>query len=217
VNRGDIDSTRPRPRFRRARARALRLVATSRAVAGGSALSSPLFPLLPCRPNLTTSTPPSPQQKNNNNPTQAFAARTAPTTTRAAAAARRATIAPSRPSVTAHYRITFKYPDGSKPDQVVECGPDTLILDAADEASLDLPYCCRTGTCCVCAVRVQEGECERQQPQYVDDAAAAKGFALLCSTFPRSDMVLLTNQEQQLFAEEIGDYAHPETAKAAQR
>lgn len=164
--------------------------------------------------------PPTPKTKKTKTKPQAFAARTA--TTAAAAAPRRlAALAPAhnndkRPSVSARYRITFKHPDG-RPDDVVDCDGDTLILDAADSAALDLPYCCRTGTCCVCAVRVESGECERSQPQYVDDNAAAKGFALLCSTFPRSDMVLLTNQEQQLFAEEIGDYAHPETAKAAQR
>jgi ferredoxin len=63
-------------------------------------------------------------------------------------------------------------------------------------------------------VRLEDGkgEVERQQPQYVDEAAASKGFALLCSTYPRSDLVLVTHQEQALFEEEIGDYGRPDTA-----
>ena len=61
-----------------------------------------------------------------------------------------------RPSSTRiHYTITFKHPHNGT-QQTVECGPDTLLLDAADAASLDLPYCCRTGTCCVCAVRLED-------------------------------------------------------------
>jgi ferredoxin len=115
-----------------------------------------------------------------------------------------------RPSARAAYSVTFKHPPpgngGSNSDITIECGPDTLLLDAADAAQLDLPSCCRAGACCVCAVKVVSGQVERQQPQYVDDNAAQKGFALLCSTYPRSDLVVMTHQEQALFAEEVGEY-----------
>jgi ferredoxin len=38
------------------------------------------------------------------------------------------------------FKVTLKTPSG---DQVIECADDTYILDAAEEAGIDLPYSCR--------------------------------------------------------------------------
>ena len=40
----------------------------------------------------------------------------------------------------AEYNITFKLPDGT--EESVTCAEDQYILDAGEEAGVDLPYSC---------------------------------------------------------------------------
>ena len=53
------------------------------------------------------------------------------------------------------FTITLDTPDGEKK---IECDESTYILDAADEAGLDLPYSCRSGSCGTCAAKVASGD-----------------------------------------------------------
>ena len=38
---------------------------------------------------------------------------------------------------------------------------ETYILDAADDAGIDLPYSCRSGTCSSCAAKIVSGELDQ--------------------------------------------------------
>ncbi|KAL2631150.1 hypothetical protein R1flu_015836 [Riccia fluitans] len=51
--------------------------------------------------------------------------------------------------VTCAYKITLISTKGE--EVVIECADDTYILDAAEDAGVDLPYSCRAGACCTCA------------------------------------------------------------------
>ena len=48
----------------------------------------------------------------------------------------------------ANYTITLKTSEG---EQTLTCEDDQYILDAAEEAGVDLPYSCRAGACSSCA------------------------------------------------------------------
>ncbi|KAL4421240.1 hypothetical protein ABPG75_010531 [Micractinium tetrahymenae] len=113
-----------------------------------------------------------------------------------------------RPAVAAAatYKVTFKFPEGG--EQTVECPDDTYILDAAEEAGIDIPYACRGGTCSACAVKVLEGSVDQSEQTYLDEGEMNAGFALICSSYPTSDVVLLTHQEGA-----VADYAMDEMQK----
>lgn len=57
--------------------------------------------------------------------------------------ARRSATSRTRVVSVSAFKVTLKTPTAEK---TIECPPDTYILDAAEDAGLDLPYSCRAGT-----------------------------------------------------------------------
>ncbi|DBA77189.1 hypothetical protein WJX77_010444 [Trebouxia sp. C0004] len=97
------------------------------------------------------------------------------------------------------FTITLDTPDGEKK---IECDEDTYILDAADEAGLDLPYSCRSGSCGSCAAKLASGDIsqvKQDNNSFLEDFMAEKGFLLTCTAYPRADLTLQTNQEENVY------------------
>lgn len=81
---------------------------------------------------------------------------------------------------------------------------DQTILDAAQQAGLDLPYSCSAGVCTTCAAKLSEGTVDQADGMGVSTDLQAEGYALLCVAFPRSDIKLETEKEDIVYQKQFG-------------
>ncbi|KJH73627.1 2Fe-2S iron-sulfur cluster-binding protein [Aliterella atlantica] len=83
---------------------------------------------------------------------------------------------------------------------------DKYILQNAEQQGVELPYLCRNGACTTCAVRVISGEIYQPEAMGLSSELRQQGYALLCVSYPRSDLEVETQDEDEVYELQFGRY-----------
>jgi ferredoxin len=87
-----------------------------------------------------------------------------------------------------------------------EVPADQYILESAEEQDIELPFSCRNGACTTCAVRVLSGDIHQPEAIGLSPHLQRKGYALLCVSYPRSDLRVETQDEDEVYELQFGRY-----------
>ncbi|MDG5775748.1 2Fe-2S iron-sulfur cluster-binding protein [Haloarculaceae archaeon H-GB2-1] len=90
------------------------------------------------------------------------------------------------PSGTDHHTLELVWEDGTR--QTVETDEEATILEATDDADIDLRHGCRKGECVSCTGPLLDGDVEYdREPAALNDEQRREGFGLLCIARPTTD------------------------------
>ncbi|MBD1933608.1 MULTISPECIES: 2Fe-2S iron-sulfur cluster-binding protein [Cyanophyceae] len=90
--------------------------------------------------------------------------------------------------------------------QTIEVPEDKIILQAAYAAGIDLPSSCNAGVCTTCAAKIVEGKVDQTDGMGVSPELQAQGYALLCIAYPRSNLKIETEKEDELYELQFGQF-----------
>ena len=88
----------------------------------------------------------------------------------------------------------------------VQVPDDRYILMSAESQGVDLPFACRNGACTSCAVRVRSGELYQPEAVGLSPKLRERGYALLCVSYPCSDLEVETQDEDEVYELQFGQY-----------
>lgn len=88
----------------------------------------------------------------------------------------------------------------------VQVPADRYILHSAESQGVELPFACRNGACTTCAVRVLSGDLYQPEAIGLSPKLQADGYALLCVSYPRSDLEVETQDEDEVYELQFGRY-----------
>lgn len=107
--------------------------------------------------------------------------------------------------MTRFYKITIHHRQ-TNTKHTLEVPNDRYILQAAEDQGVELPFSCRNGACTTCAVRVLSGDIYQPEAMGLSPSLRQRGYALLCVGYPRSDIEVETQDEDEVYELQFGRY-----------
>ncbi|MGB7442887.1 MAG: 2Fe-2S iron-sulfur cluster-binding protein [Coleofasciculaceae cyanobacterium] len=89
---------------------------------------------------------------------------------------------------------------------ILQVPDDKYILQSVEDQGVKLPFACRNGACTTCAVRVKAGEIYQPEAVGLSQDLRSQGYALLCVSYPRSDLEVETQDEDEVYELQFGRY-----------
>jgi ferredoxin len=83
---------------------------------------------------------------------------------------------------------------------------DRYVLMAAESQGIELPFACRNGACTTCAVRILAGKIDQPEAVGLSPKLRKDGYALLCVSYPCSDLEVETQDEDEVYELQFGRY-----------
>lgn len=103
------------------------------------------------------------------------------------------------------YQIRIRYRQIGE-EYTISVPEDQYILRSVEEAGYELPFACRNGACTSCAVRILSGQVYQPEAMGLSPELKEKGYALLCVSYPRSDLEVETQDEDEVYELQFGRY-----------
>jgi len=94
------------------------------------------------------------------------------------------------------YTVEIHHQGNSHTIQVSE---NQTVLQAAEDAGIDLPNSCNAGVCTTCAAKILEGTVNQTEGMGVSPELQAEGYALLCVAYPLSDLKVESDKEDEVY------------------
>lgn len=99
------------------------------------------------------------------------------------------------------FTVEFKH-EGET--HTIEVPQNQKILEAAHHADIDLPSSCYAGVCTTCAAKIIEGTVDQSEGMGVSPEMQKEGYVLLCVAYPRSNLKIETEKEEEVYSRQFG-------------
>ncbi|MEA5552812.1 2Fe-2S iron-sulfur cluster-binding protein [Anabaena cylindrica UHCC 0172] len=93
-------------------------------------------------------------------------------------------------------------------DRTIPVPEDQYIIDIAEEKGIRIPSGCKQGECSACVAKLISGEINQSEQKFLRPQEIQAGYVITCVTYPLSDCILETHQEQLLYKSSL--YYKPE-------
>jgi len=107
--------------------------------------------------------------------------------------------------MTRYYKIQIQNRQTGT-EHTLQVPEDRYILQSVENQGVELPFSCRNGACTTCAVRVQAGIIHQPEAMGLSPDLRDRGYALLCVSYPRSDLKVETQDEDEVYELQFGRY-----------
>jgi ferredoxin len=89
-------------------------------------------------------------------------------------------------------------------EHIITIGPDETILAAALRQGISLNSSCEAGVCTTCASLIKSGIVDQSDGMGIGLELQEKGYALLCISYAKSDLVIESDKEDEVYRQQFG-------------